>query len=305
MRTFPRASEDDVAGELSARWAGEVRVRQIGGYLGRNQVFAVEGARACVVKVFHHQARRRARREAAVAAGLGGGLLRIAKLVDQGVLKRGPPWVAFETLEGQPLEALRDQTPATAAMEIYEGMGQVCAALHAVRGVPGLWRQDKALKYARARDKVLAAARPPEGLFKRAAQRMASLEAGLAARRRRGVVHGDFSGRNLLVAPQGPTWRITGLVDFEMAHVGDPMADVAKVVLKEFADPEARHRFLSGYLTERRVTPADDASLEFHLLGLGFEICNWAWADDRAFYDQAVDMLDRVLRGDPIYSLQP
>lgn len=44
--------------------------------------------------------------------------------------------------------------------------------------------------------------------------------------RRECLVHGDFSPKNVLVGPGGATW----VIDFEVAHLGDPSFDVAFLV---------------------------------------------------------------------------
>ncbi|MCA6289323.1 MAG: aminoglycoside phosphotransferase family protein [Phenylobacterium sp.] len=303
MRSFRETPVGGIERALAARWSKGVALRALGGYLGRNQVFA-DDALDLVVKVFHHQPLLRAHREATIARGLGGRGLPIARLLDHGVFDDGAPWIAVQRLAGTPLEPQRPDMPQAVIPHLYADLGRLCAGLHEAKCPAGLHRQDKGRKYARARAKVLAADRPPGPLLAAAAARMLELQDRVARPQRPVVVHGGFSGRNLLVLNADAEPRITGLVDFEMAHLGDPMADVAKVALKEFSDPRSRVGFLNGYFAGRRPSLSEVEGFEYHLLGLAFEICNWAWGDDRPFYDQAVDMLARTLDNDPIFRLE-
>jgi aminoglycoside phosphotransferase (APT) family kinase protein len=74
------------------------------------------------------------------------------------------------------------------------------------------------------------------------------------ASRRSCLVHGDFSPKNVLVGPGARLW----VIDFEVAHRGDPAFDVAfmctHLLMKSYARPDsvapldaARAGFLAAY----------------------------------------------------------
>jgi len=78
------------------------------------------------------------------------------------------------------------------------------------------------------------------------------------------LVHGDLSPKNVLVLPDGRVW----LIDFEVAHRGDPVFDLAfllsHLVLKAMRRPEAAERyvdaadaFLAAYRESRGAIPPD------------------------------------------------
>lgn len=98
-----------------------------------------------------------------------------------------------------------------------------------------------------------------------------ALADGLAARRIC-LVHGDFSPKNVLVDPQGegvPLW----VIDFEVAHRGDPVFDLAfmasHLTLKAIHRPSWAHLydatlrgFLKGYRQEVREATSAGVALD-------------------------------------------
>lgn len=109
-----------------------------------------------------------------------------------------------------------------------------------------------------------------EAVARRLPERAAAVRA--VAERIRGtrvcLVHGDFSPKNILVGPDGRTW----VIDFEVAHLGDPQFDVAfllsHLVLKAVVRPRDRAgyehlaaEFLDGYRTSAAGLDHDEARL--------------------------------------------
>jgi tRNA A-37 threonylcarbamoyl transferase component Bud32 len=87
------------------------------------------------------------------------------------------------------------------------------------------------------------------------------------------LVHGDFSPKNVLVGEGGP-W----VIDFEVAHYGDPVFDLAfltsHLVLKAIARPAARLAFLdcadvfhASYRAVQGVATAADPTYVFGHVG--------------------------------------
>jgi 5-methylthioribose kinase len=66
----------------------------------------------------------------------------------------------------------------------------------------------------------------------------------------RTLVHGDYSPKNVLVAPNGVLW----LLDFEVAHWGDPAFDTAFML---------NHLFIKSVHVEARQSACIDAALAF------------------------------------------
>ncbi len=131
----------------------------------------------------------------------------------------GAGWIVLERLEGEtiPRKILRDPEWAEARRALTGQCGRALAAIHTVdpATVEGLAPRDQLhdpLPYLDALGEVrpalelgvrwLNAHRPPAGP--------------------RVTVHGDFRLGNLLVGPHG----LSGVLDWELAHAGDPAEDL-------------------------------------------------------------------------------
>ncbi|WP_448952465.1 phosphotransferase family protein [Labrys neptuniae] len=101
---------------------------------------------------------------------------------------------------------------------------------------------------------------------------------------RRSLVHGDFGSNNVL-AHEG---RITGVIDWSEAMVGDPLYDVANILFWRpwLACMEAQARFFE---TQQPWRLADSDILLSYQLRIGLEnIHEAALAEDRADFDWAL-----------------
>lgn len=303
-RTFPVTDEKLLRNELSQRWARPVELRDLGGYLGRNQIFEVRD-RAGVVKLFHNDPETRCRREVGAYTVLHGHGLPLAELRDRGTLSDGTPWIYLSYAPGVLLESVDTCWDAPTRSALYRDVGALIAAIH---NVP--IQDPKALRFKNAHIRFTEAAKlvlqrnfPERDLFVAAASRIAELEAVLPPRAGC-LVHRDACARNILVEKRGEKWETTALIDFELAHIGDPMEDLAKIAFKEFDRiPESRAAVLGAYAARRPFVDGDSTRFTLHLLYLGFEIACWAMDDDRPFYEEVVVMLRRVLDKDPLYTL--
>jgi Ser/Thr protein kinase RdoA (MazF antagonist) len=131
----------------------------------------------------------------------------------------GAGWLVVERLEGEtiPRKILRDDEWAAARQQLGAQCGQALAAIHdigpdSIEGLPPRDPLADPLPWLDALGEVrpalelgarwLAARRPPAG--------------------RRVTVHGDFRLGNLLVDAGG----LRGVLDWELAHAGDPAEDV-------------------------------------------------------------------------------
>jgi aminoglycoside phosphotransferase (APT) family kinase protein len=130
----------------------------------------------------------------------------------------GPAWTVVEALSGttDPKRILAGEDVPGGA-ELIE---QIAAALAAVHSVPA----DSALAPEVADPLALLremhdSLGEPHPTFELAFRR---LETARPAAGPRALVHGDFRMGNLMVAPQG----LTGVLDWELAHLGDPAEDL-------------------------------------------------------------------------------
>lgn len=131
----------------------------------------------------------------------------------------GAPCIVTERLEGETIarKLLRDDEWAVARARLVEQAGGALAAIHRIDpdAAPSLRGADQL-------DEM-------RGLLDGFAQPLPAFELALrwlaeqrAPSPRRAVVHGDFRLGNLLVAPEG----LAGVLDWELAHLGDPVEDL-------------------------------------------------------------------------------
>ncbi len=128
-------------------------------------------------------------------------------------------WLVVERLDGEtiPRKILRDAEWAAARAALTAQCGRALAAIHtidphAIAGLPPVDPLGNPLPYL----DLLGEARPALELGAR------WLHERLPATGSRVTVHGDFRLGNLLVGPDG----LRGVLDWELAHAGDPAEDI-------------------------------------------------------------------------------
>jgi aminoglycoside phosphotransferase (APT) family kinase protein len=131
----------------------------------------------------------------------------------------GPGWIVVERLEGEtiPRRILRDERWAAARAALTAQCGQALAGIHAIDpgAIEGLAPADPFADPLPWLD-LLHEVRPALELGVR------WLDAHRPPARKRTTVHGDFRLGNLLVGPDG----LRGVLDWELAHAGDPAEDL-------------------------------------------------------------------------------
>ena len=134
-------------------------------------------------------------------------------------------YLVVERIEGEtiPRKILRDDEFAAARPLLAAQCGEALARIHAIPldAVPGLERQDP-LPTWRA---TLDGFGQPHPTFELALRWLADNEPPPVGTT---VVHGDFRNGNLIVGPGG----LRAVLDWEIAHLGDPMEDLAWLCVK-------------------------------------------------------------------------
>ena len=135
------------------------------------------------------------------------------------------PYLVVERVagDGNPRRLLRDAAFAAVRPRLAAQCGEALARIHqiplaAVAGLPepdpvGAWRD------------VLDASGHPHPAFEVAIR---WLEEHRPPQAGRVVVHGDFRNGNLIVGSEG----VAAVIDWELAHIGDPLSDLAWLCLK-------------------------------------------------------------------------
>jgi aminoglycoside phosphotransferase (APT) family kinase protein len=142
----------------------------------------------------------------------------VAELPPEHALGRG---FVMQRLPG---ETLGRRIAAAHRPALARQCGQALARIHALplAGLPPLRRTQPRAEVAHLRDwhAGMGAARPVFQLALRWLQQHAPADAAPA------LVHGDFRNGNLMVDLDAPGGALVGVLDWELAHVGDAMADL-------------------------------------------------------------------------------
>jgi aminoglycoside phosphotransferase (APT) family kinase protein len=131
----------------------------------------------------------------------------------------GAPYIVVTNVPGETIarKILRDEAYASARRTLPAQLGQALAMLHAipVDAVPGLEAPDQVALYRDALD-TLGQPHPAFEIGFR------WLDANRPAMNPPAIVHGDFRLGNVVVDHDG----LAAVLDWELAHVGDPMEDL-------------------------------------------------------------------------------
>lgn len=204
---------------------------------------------------------------AAMTAAMQAGVP-VPKVYDHGSEGLGGPYLLTERLDGEtiPRRLLRDDAYAAVRPGLARRLGEVLARIHQVDPdtVPGLPRVD-ALSQAAGMYEDFAEPRPALEIALR----------WLAGHRPRPsgdtLVHGDFRTGNLMVGEDG----LRGVLDWELAHRGDPMHDLGWLCTKAWrfgsANPVggfgARADLMAGYAAGGGVPPDQATQQWWELYG--------------------------------------
>jgi len=137
----------------------------------------------------------------------------------------GSAFVVMAFVEGEtiPRRILRDEQWAPARAVLTEQCGAALAAVHRIplAAVPGLPEGDPLTQLRALLDRL----GQPHPAFELAFR---WLEGNRPPPSAPAVVHGDFRNGNLIVGPEG----IRAVLDWELAHVGDPVEDLGWLCVK-------------------------------------------------------------------------
>lgn len=132
----------------------------------------------------------------------------------------GPSFFVTEAVAGETIarRILRDDEFSAARPLLARQFGEALAAVHSIDPQPFPWleRDDELDKYRRICDE-LELARPAFELAFRWLERHRPVDG------KRTLVHGDFRLGNMIIDREG----LAAVIDWELAHVSDPMEDLA------------------------------------------------------------------------------
>ena len=136
----------------------------------------------------------------------------------------------MDRVEGETIarRILRDEQYAPARARLASQCGEQAARIHAVatEALPALAVQGPATLLEQYRT-LLDSLREPHPAFELGLRHLGSDPPPLAEPR---LVHGDFRNGNLVVGPEG----LRAVLDWEMAHLGDPVEDLGWLCVKSW-----------------------------------------------------------------------
>jgi aminoglycoside phosphotransferase (APT) family kinase protein len=203
--------------------------------------------------------------KAAFAAGVP-----VPELVIDGsqsdVLER--PFMIVRAVGGETIarKILRDDEFSTARTNLVGQLGRAAAQLHRIdtTSVPGLTVEDQIHRYRVAMDTV----GEPHPVFEAAFR---WLEQNKPTSTGTSVVHGDFRLGNVMVNGNG----LAAILDWELAHLGDPMEDLGWLCVRAWrfggAHPAAGlgsyEQLFDAYEAESGIRPDFDVVRWWEILG--------------------------------------
>jgi aminoglycoside phosphotransferase (APT) family kinase protein len=271
---------DDLASQLEALWEIDVEVvglRQLPGGASREswdvRVRTEGGAERRLILL--RDARRRDRTpnrdvvvEAAAMIAAEADGVPAAEVYGCGEDDLGRSYLLMERLDGEtiPRRLLRDDAYAAVRSGLAYRLGEVLALIHQVDPgvVPGLPRVDALGQLTE--------------LYQGFAEPRPALELGLRWLREHQpapvadtLVHGDFRTGNLMVAADG----LAGVLDWELAHLGDPRQDLGWLCTKawRFGSPDpvggfgTREDLMAGYAAGGGTPPDEQTQRWWELYG--------------------------------------
>ena len=192
----------------------------------------------------------------------------VAEIYDYGEGALGQAYLLMERLDGEtiPRRLLRDEAYATVRPGLARRLGEVLARIHQVNpaSVRGLPRVDSLSQVI--------------GLYQAFAEPRPALEIALCwlaghrpAPAADALVHGDFRTGNLMVGEDG----LHGVLDWELAHRGDPRQDLGWLCTKAWrfgsASPVGgfgtRADLMAGYAAAGGIPPDEETQRWWELYG--------------------------------------
>lgn len=291
----------------------DLQIKQIGHeFLGRNYVYSV--GHNIILKVYTDE--RNWEREVKSLWLLGEGKKYTPTLIDFGFGIGNEKWILMNRIPGKPLASVVESIDIEEIRSLFFSIGQFHGKFHKNNLTNRYYDWATCSKYykhfenyqefeisknRRRAERLLSEEYKENNLFKKAYENMLNLEQHLGGYITLSICHNDFSPRNILVKKRGEQWGITGLIDFELSHPSCTDSDMTQMIFKHYKDGLAKE-YIAGYKSEKRKKVKLKKRLEYYLYALSLEICSWSKGRDDTYYQQAVEVMERLEAKDSLMS---
>jgi serine/threonine protein kinase len=110
------------------------------------------------------------------------------------------------------------------------------------------------------------------------------------------LIHRDISPDNVIVRKCGSDWKLSGIVDFELATVGDPAEDLAMIILQGFwNEPELFSIFFDAYTLSGSYGPQLYLRVEMHMLLFLIRISHFPVDERASSHIRALQTIEHIL----------
>ena len=298
MRQFVQNEDEHVAAHFSALLGKPVTCERIPTFLGRNEVFAINGD--FIAKIFHVSPKERQQTEVASLRFFEARDLPAPRYVAHGESSDTFIWLLQTRLNGHPL-AERSVDSAKEEASVYCCVGQLLARLHQAPAseLPAeMPRLSLADRWDGLRSRLEGKAFAQIPAIRGAIEQLDRTDLESSARHFT-FSHRDFSARNFIVAEGTQKLAFVGLIDFERSIVGDPWLDLMTLTFKTFVRrPVLFGPFRDGFGRERTSELFEHPMMMACTLLEVLQIASWAIQDDRAYFEEALAYLDAYQRGE-------
>jgi aminoglycoside phosphotransferase (APT) family kinase protein len=220
-------ANEDLTAHLSAVLHGATitDLRRLSGGASRDTWRFVADGRSLVVQRQRAGDGRNMAVEADVVRAAHAAGVRVPEVLASGTEPSGSSFMVLTAVEGETIarKILRDDEFAAARRDLVAQMAQSLARLHAAdpAAVPGLPSIDQVVQYRQVLDQLGQPHPTFELVFR-------WLEDNRPPATRDAIVHGDFRLGNVIVDADG----LAAVIDWELAHRGDPMEDLGWLCVK-------------------------------------------------------------------------
>ncbi len=234
---------------------------------------------------------------------------RVPDILDFGITSEEELWLLMSKLPGNILTTVEENYDSLTLGTLYYEIGCRQARFHkcfSIENIASLIKTSNIYKnskryfdYEKQKNRevanyVISKNYPEYELFIEALKKMKYLESKIRGDFEISFCHNDFSGRNIIVEEVNNQLFFSGLIDFELYKPGNIENDISKMLIKTYKEGFSKYYF-EGYISVNDKVFSTKYRKEYYMLAACFDICRWARTIDRAYYNEALEIMILVL----------